>query len=359
MIPIAKPIIESEEQKAVLDVLKSGVIAQGPKVEEFEENFAKYCGVKYAAAVNSGTAALHLAMMAMGIKEGDEVITTPFSFIATANSILYVGAKPVFADIDEKTFNVSPESVAEKITGKTKAIMPVHLYGQPCDMKTLKEIAGDHRLMILEDACQSHGAEYENKRVGSFGDAAAFSFYPTKNMTTSEGGIITTDNKEIAEKSKIFRNHGQTKRYYHEFMGYNLRMTDIEAAIGIEQLKKLDKFTGKRIENAKYLTKKLGKVKGITTPYVSGSVKHVYHQYTIKVDSRDEINKKLNDAGIGTGVHYPIPINEQPFYKKLGYFSKETPVSGECSKKVLSLPVNPSVTTENLDYIAEKLNEFL
>ena len=361
MIQIAKPIIEKEEEQVVLDVLKSGVIAQGPKVEEFEKNFADYCNTKYAAAVNSGTAALHIALMAMGIKEGDEVITTPFSFIASANCILYVNAKPVFADIDEKTFNISPESVKEKINSKTKAIIPVHLYGQPCDMKAIIEIAQDHNLNILEDACQAHGAEYENKRVGSFGDAAAFSFYPTKNMTTSEGGIITTNNKEIAEKSKIYRNHGQIKRYEHEFLGYNLRMTDICAAIGIEQLKKLDKFNQKRIENAKYLSRKLKNIKGIEVPYVQSNVKHVFHQYTVKIENgkRDEINKKLNDAGIGTGIHYPIPINDQPFYKKISYNADETPVAKETVKKVLSLPIHQSVTKENLDYIAEKLKEIL
>ncbi|PKP54556.1 MAG: aminotransferase DegT, partial [Candidatus Altiarchaeales archaeon HGW-Altiarchaeales-3] len=359
MIPIAKPLIGKEEQKAVLEVLKSGVIAQGKKVEEFEQKFADYCSAKYAAAVNSGTAALHVALIAMGIKEGDEVITTPFSFIATGNSILYVGAKPVFADIDEKTFNISPGSIIEKITNRTKAILPVHLYGQPCDMDAIKEIAEDHNLLILEDACQAHGAEYNGRRVGSIGDAAAFSFYPTKNMTSSEGGMITTNNKEIAEKSGIFRNHGQTKRYYHEYLGYNLRMTDICAAIGLEQLKKVVKYTEKRIENAKYLTKKLDKINGITLPYVSPGVKHVYHQYTIKLDNRDEINKKLNDAGIGTGIHYPIPINEQPVYKKLWFDSKETPAATDAAKKVLSLPIHPAVTKENLDYISEKLNEFL
>ncbi len=361
MIQIAKPLIEKEEEQAVLNVLKSGVIAQGPKTEEFERNFAEYCNAKYAVAVNSGTAALHLALMAMDIKEGDEIITTPFSFIASANCILYVGAKPVFADIDEKTFNISPESIIEKITDKTKAIIPVHLYGQPCDMKDIMKIAEDHHLLILEDACQAHGAEYENKRVGSFGDAAAFSFYPTKNMTTSEGGMITTNSKEIAEKAKIFRNHGQIKRYYHEFLGYNLRMTDICAAIGIEQLKKLDKFTQKRIENAQYLSDKLKNIKGIEVPYVAGNVKHVFHQYTIKIENgkRDEINKKLNDAGIGTGIHYPIPINDQPFYKKMDYNADETPAAREMAKNVLSLPIHPSVTRENLDYIAEKLREIL
>ena len=361
MIPIAKPLIGKEEQEAVLDALKSGIVAQGPKVEEFEKNFADYCNTKYAVAVHSGTAALHLALMAIGIKEGDEVITTPFSFIASANCILYVNAKPVFADIDEKTFNISPDSIIKKITDKTKAIIPVHLYGQPCDMKAIMEIAQDRNLKILEDACQAHGADFNNKKVGSFGDASAFSFYPTKNMTTSEGGMITTNDKEFAEKAKIFRNHGQIKRYEHEFLGYNLRMTDISAAIGIEQLKKLDKFNQKRIENACYLTQKIEKIRGINPPFILKNVKHVFHQYTIKIENgrRDEINKKLNESGIGTGIHYPILINEQPFYRKMNYNTDETPAAKEMVKKVLSLPVHPSVTKENLEYITEKLEEFL
>ncbi|MDI6730905.1 MAG: DegT/DnrJ/EryC1/StrS family aminotransferase, partial [Candidatus Altarchaeum sp.] len=338
-----------------------GVIAQGLKVEEFEKNFADYCNTKYAVAVNSGTAALYLALMAMRIKDGDEVITTPFSFIASANCILYVNAKPVFVDIDEKTFNISPDSIIEKITDKTKAIIPVHLYGQPCDMKAIMEITQDYNLKILGDACQAHGADFNNKKVGSFGDASAFSFYPTKNMTTSEGGMITTNDEEIAEKAKIFRNHGQIKRYEHKFLGYNLRMTDISAAIGIEQLKKLNKFNEKRIENAQYLSSKLKNINGIEFPYVQSNVKHVFHQYTVKIENgkRDEINKKLNEAGIGTGIYYPIPINDQPFYKKMGFNADETPLAKEMVKKVLSLPIHPSVTKENLDYIVEKLEKIL
>lgn len=354
MIPIAKPIIGEEEKKAVLEVLDSGIIAQGKRVQEFEEKFAEYCGTKYGVAVNSGTAALHVALMAAGIKEGDEVITTPFSFIATGNSILFVGAKPVFADIDEKTYNISPEKIAEKVTGKTKAIMPVHLFGQACEMDGIRKIAEENDLKIIEDACQSHGSDYKGKKVGSLGDAGCFSFYPTKNMTTSEGGIITTDDEKLAEMAKIYRNHGQVKRYYHDYLGYNLRMTDICAAIGLEQLKKLGGFNDARISNSAYLNEKLGDL----APYVAEGIKHVYHQYTIRVKDRDDVVKKLNDAGVGTGVYYPVPINEQNYYKDLGY-SMDTPISSEVAKEVLSLPVHPSVSKEDLDFIAEKIKELI
>lgn len=357
MIPIAKPLIGDEEKHAVLDVLSSGIIAQGKKVEEFEKKFAEYCGTKHAVAVNNGTAALHVALMSMGIKQGDEVITTPFSFVATANSILFCGAKPVFADINERTFNIEPESVKKKITKKTKAIMPVHLFGQPCDMKAIMEIAEEKGIMVIEDACQAHGAEIGGKKVGSIGATGAFSFYPTKNMTTSEGGIVTTNDSKIAEMARIYRNHGQVKRYYHDYIGYNFRMTDICAAIGIEQLKKLEGFTKKRIENAEYLNQRLRRIKGVTTPFVAKGVRHVYHQYTITVEKRDEVNKKLNDAGVGTGIYYPIPINEQAFYRGLGYNSRDTPISSNVAKRVLSLPAHPAVSKADLDFIADKVKE--
>ena len=356
MIPIAKPLIGDEEKNAVLAVMDSGTIAQGKKVEEFERAFSAYCGTKHAVAVGNGTEALHLALMAAGVKSGDEVVTTPFSFIATANAILFCGAKPVFADIDGKTFNIDPESVKEKLTKKTKAIEPVHLFGQPCDMKAIMEIAEDHKLLVIEDACQSHGAEINGKKAGSIGHAGAFSFYPTKNMTTSEGGMITTNDDKIAEMARIYRNHGQVKRYYHDFIGYNFRMTDIQAAIGIEQLKKLDRFNGKRAENAEYLNGKLKGVKGVTTPFVAPGVKHVYHQYTMLVENRDEVNKKLNDAGVGTGIYYPVPINEQSYYKGLGY-GQDTPVSSGATRRVLSLPIHPGVAKKDLDFIANKINE--
>lgn len=241
-------------------------MAQGPQVEEFEKAFADYIGTKYAVAVNSGTAALHLALMASGIGSGDEVITTPFSFIATANCCLYCGAVPVFADIDGKTFNIDPHFIEKKITRKTKAMIIVHLYGQPCDMDDILAICQKHNLVLIEDACQAHGAEYNGNKVGSFG-IGCFSFYPTKNITTGEGGIITTNYENVAQKARMMRQHGQSQRYVHDILGYNFRMTDIAAAIGICQLKKLDIANSKRIKNASYLSAHIGKIKGLITPF--------------------------------------------------------------------------------------------
>jgi dTDP-4-amino-4,6-dideoxygalactose transaminase len=358
MIPIAKPLIGLEEINSVTEVLKSGTIAEGPKVKEFEEAFAKYIGTNYAIAVNSGTAALHVALLAKGIGKGDEVITTPFTFIATANSVLYTGAKPVFVDADAETFNIDAGMIEDKITKDTKAIIPVDLYGQPAEMKAIMEIAKDHGLSVIEDACQAHGATYNGKAVGSF-DVGCFSFYPTKNMTTGEGGIITSDDKEFAEKAGMIKSHGSKVRYHHEMLGFNLRMTDIGAAIGLVQLQKIDEYNRKRIENAAYLNKRLAGIKGIVIPAVKPGCKHVFHQYTIRVTkeygmSRDDLVKKLTAAGIGTGIYYPIPIHMQPFYLAMG-FNESYPVSEQLSKEVISLPVHPSVTTKDIDYIANTL----
>lgn len=357
-IPIANPIIGEEEIEEVVKVLKSGFIAQGPKVAEFEEKFAEFVGAKYAVATSSGTTALHVALLSCGIGKGDEVITTPFTFAATGNSILYTGARPVFVDIDEDTFNINPEKIEEAITPKTKAIMPVQLYGQSADMDKINEIAKKHDLYVIEDAAQAHGSIYKDKKVGSIGNIACFSFYPTKNMTTSEGGIITTNNKELAKKARMFRAHGETNRYEHAVLGYNFRMTDIAAAIGLAQLKKIDGFNQKRIDNATYLTKELEGVDGISTPKVLAEVKHVYHQYTIKVETgnRDEWVNFLNDNGIGTGIHYPIPIYKQELYVELGY-DYELEETEKAASSVISLPVHPSVSKEDLATIIKVLRE--
>lgn len=353
-INIASPQIGKEEIKAVTSVLKSGMLAQGPKVAEFEKNFARFIGTKFAIATSSGTTALHVALLAAGVGPGDEVITSPFTFIASANSILYTGARPVFADIDEKTYNLDPEKIEKVITRKTKAILPVHLYGQACNMTKIMAIAKKHKLTIIEDACQSHGAEWRGKKVGSFG-IGTFSLYPTKNMTTGEGGMITVDSKDIYERANLIRAHGSKIRYYHEILGFNFRMTDISGAIGIEQLKKLNKFNKLRIQNAEFLNKHLGKIKGIIVPAPSKGIKHVYHQYTIRVIrefgvSRDEVLKKLTEAGIGTAVFYPLPVNEQKLYKKMGYRAN-TPVAAKVAKEVLSLPVHPGLREKDLEYI--------
>jgi len=358
-INIAAPQIGKEEIKAVTAVLKSGMIAQGPKVAEFEEKFAKFIGVKYAVATSSGTTALEVALRAHDIGPGDEVITSSFTFVASANSILYTGAKPIFVDIDEATFNINPDLIEKAITKKTKVIMPIHLYGQACNMTKIMAIAKKHKLVIIEDACQAHGAEWRGKKVGSFGtlsgNAGAFSLYPTKNMTTGEGGMVTTDSKEIYEKCNLLRAHGSKIKYYHDILGYNYRMTDIEGAIGIEQLKKLPNFNQLRIKNAKYLNKNLSKLAGIIVPEPEIDAKHVYHQYTIRITAdfplkRDEVLEKLAEAGIGTAVFYPLPLNEQKVYKNLGY-KANTPVAKKVSNEVLSLPVHPGLKKRNLNYI--------
>ena len=357
-VPIAKPIIGEEEIENVVEVLKSGMIAQGPKVMEFEEKFANWIGAKYGIATNSGTSALHVALLACGIGEGDEVITTPFTFIASGNAIVYTGATPVFADIDLDTYTIDPDSIEDLITDKTKAILPVQLYGQAADMDKIREIAEKHDLKIIEDAAQAHGAEYNGEKVGTLGDMACFSFYPTKNMTTSEGGMITTDDEELAKKAQMFRAHGASERYHHDEIGYNFRMTDIAAAIGLAQLNVIDEFNNKRISNANYLNEQLKDVEGIVTPKSPDNYKHVYHQYTILVEkgNRDDWVEFLTNKGIGTGIHYPIPLYNQPIYKKLG-IEGDCPLAEKAADNVISLPVHPSLTKEDLDLVVDAVKE--
>lgn len=357
-VPIAKPIIGEEEIENVVEVLKSGMIAQGPKVMEFEEKFANWIGAKDGIATNSGTSALHVALLACGIGEGDEVITTPFTFIASGNAIVYTGATPVFADIDLDTYTIDPDKIEDLITDKTKAILPVQLYGQAADMDKIREIAEKHDLKIIEDAAQAHGAEYNGEKVGTLGDMACFSFYPTKNMTTSEGGMITTDDEELAKKAQMFRAHGASERYHHDEIGYNFRMTDIAAAIGLAQLKVIDEFNDKRISNANYLNEQLKDVEGIVTPKSPDNYKHVYHQYTILVEkgNRDEWVEFLTNKGIGTGIHYPIPLYNQPIYKKLG-IEGDCPLAEKAADNVISLPVHPSLTKEDLDLVVDAVKE--
>jgi dTDP-4-amino-4,6-dideoxygalactose transaminase len=358
LIPIAQPLISDQEIDEVVKVLKSGFIAQGPKVAEFEEKFADYIGVDHAVATTSGTTALHLSLLALEIEKGDEVITTPFSFAATGNSILFTGATPVFADIHPETYNLDPQKIEEKINKKTKAIMPVHLYGQPADMDPIKKIADEHNLFLIEDAAQAHGAQYHNQMVGSMGDMACFSFYPTKNMTTGEGGMITTDNDELAEAARMLRSHGESERYTHMMLGYNFRMTDIAAAMGLVQLKRLDDFTKSRIENAEYLTTHINAMKGIKPPVVMDQVKHVFHQYTVRISNgkRDDVKDFLAELGVGTGVHYPRTIYQQKLYQDMGINAK-CPQAEMAAVEVLSLPVHPGLTVDDLGEIVNALEE--
>ncbi len=357
MINMAKPQIGEEEKQAVLEVLESGILAQGPRVKAFEEAFAAMCGVKHAIATASGTTALHVALLANGIRNGDEVITSAFTFIASANSILYVGAKPVFIDIDPRTFNLDPSAIEKVITKNTKAILPVHLYGLSCAMDEIMEIAAKHGLSVIEDACQSHGSEYHGRKVGSFG-TGTFSLYPTKNITSGEGGMITTNDAQIAEKSRVIRQHGMRTRYYHDELGFNFRMTDIHAAIGLAQLKKLDQFNERRRKNAAFLSENL---KGVSTPLVPENQTHVYHQYTIRVPGgqRDELRDHLLANGVGSEVYYPVPIHQQTFYQKeLGY-RDHLPETELAAQEVLSLPVHPGLTSSELETIVSSVNQFM
>jgi len=338
-----------EEQRAVWDVMKSGQLAQGPRVNEFERQFARYVGTKHAIATSNGTTALYLAQLAAGIGPSDEVITSAFTFIASATTITFCGAKPVFADIDPRTFNLDPESIRRQVTAKTKAIQPVHLYGQTAAMDEIAEIAELNQLTIIEDACQAHGAQYKGRKAGSLGFAGCFSFYPTKNMTAGEGGMITTNDDQLAEKCRLLRDHGQTERYHYKTIGFNFRMTDIAAAIGTEQLKKLDGFNAKRIENANSLDSQLRDV--VETPHVSPDAVHVYHQYTIRCKTRDILRHAHERDGIGSRIYYPAGLHQCEPLRKLAPHTRLQNTE-DASKEVLSLPVHPSLTSDDLDAIA-------
>ncbi|MBN1306091.1 MAG: DegT/DnrJ/EryC1/StrS family aminotransferase [Anaerolineales bacterium] len=356
MISMAKPQIGEEEKKAVLEVLDSGIIAQGPRVKAFEEAFAEMCGTRFAIATTSGTTALNVALLANGIGPGDEVITSAFTFIASANSILYTGAKPVFVDIDARTYNLDPQKIKAAITPRTKAIMPVHLYGLMCDMDPIMAIAKEHDLVVIEDACQSHGAEYKGAKAGTFG-MGAFSLYPTKNITSGEGGMITTDDPVVDEKCRVIRQHGMRRRYYHDELGYNFRMTDVHAAIGLEQLKKLGKFNQVRRSNAAFLSKNL---KGVVSPLEPEGNVHVYHQYTVRVPDgrREELKSFLQEQGIGSEVYYPVPIHQQSFYVADYGYDVQLPETEQAAQEVLSLPVHPGLTQDDLDRIVATVNEW-
>lgn len=352
MIPISAPLLGDEEKKAVLETIESGQLAQGKRVKAFEEGFAAVCGVKHAIATSSGTTALHTTVLAHGIGPGDEVITTPFTFIASANAAIFAGARPVFVDIDERTYNMDPGRIEAAISPRTKAILPVHLFGNPCDMEAIMDIAAKHGLVVIEDACQAHGATVGGRKVGSFG-TGCFSFYPTKNITTAEGGIITTNDDEVADRARLIRSHGQRERYYHEMIGYNFRMTEIQAAIGLVQLGKLEQFNAARRAHAEYLTARL---KGVIAPTATPGCRHVYHQYTIRVpDDRDVLAEHLRERGIGTMIYYPVPVHKQVAYQRLGY-QDHLPVAERASREVLSLPVHPALTREELDRIVEGVN---
>lgn len=362
MIRIAHPEIGQEEITAVNEVMESGILAQGARVARLEEEFAKYCGTKYALAVNSGTAAIHAALHAAGIGAGDEVITVPFSFIATINPIMMTGAKPVLVDINPETYCMDVSQLEAAITDKTKAIVPVHLYGQAADMEEINQIAARHNLAVIEDACQSIAAKYKGKKAGSLGDLGCFSLYATKNIMCGEGGMITTNDADQAAAIRRFRQHGMSAPYTYEELGYNYRLTDLQAAIAIEQLKKVGRFTEARQNNAKRLTEGLTGIKGITLPSVGEDRSHVYHQYTIRITtdsrlSRDEFVEELQKRDIGAGVYYPRPLHAYPHVAALGYNTGDFPQAEKAASEVISLPVHPALSEAEVQQIIDAVKE--
>lgn len=355
MIPISKPYIGETEKQAVMAVLESGMLAQGPRTAELEEKFAAVCRTKYAVATSSGTTALHVALLAHGIGPGDEVITTPFTFIASINSILFTGARPVFVDIDEETFNIDPALIETAVTPQTKAIMPVHLYGYPCDMAAISRIAARHNLVIIEDAAQAIGATFQGQPAGSFG-SGCFSLYATKNVMSGEGGMITSDDEDVARRCRMIRNHGMERRYHHDALGYNFRMTDLHAAIGLAQMERLVDFTERRRANARYLNRH---ITSVITPGVREGYDHAWHQYTIRLPNgrRDTAVKQLNEAGIGTGIFYPIPAHQQIYLAEMDLGSCHLPVAERLAQEVISLPVHPQLSRADLEQIVHEVNK--
>jgi len=357
MIPAARPLIGDQERAAVDAVLASGMLAQGPQVAAFEEEFAaELTAGRGCVAVNSGTSGLHLGLLAAGVGAGDEVIVPSFTFAATANSVVLAGARPVFADIDPETFCLDPASVEAAVTERTRAIMPVHLYGHPADMTALGQIAQRHGLLLLEDAAQAHGASWQGQMVGTFGTFAMFSLYPTKNMTSGEGGMVAAD-EEVAGRLRLLRNQGMERQYANEVVGFNARMSDVHAAIGRAQLGKLAGWTATRVANAAFLDEQLV---GVTTPVVRAGARHVYHQYTIRLPGaseveRDEFAEALRARGVGCGVYYPVPNHRLESLVRYGP-EGELPVTDRAASEVLSLPVHPGLSKGDLEQIVTVVN---
>jgi len=340
-----------EEEAAVVEVLRSGIIAMGPRTRRFEEEWAGYCGVRHAVLMANGTVALEATLRTLGIGEGDEVIVPSFTFNATASAVLHVGARPVFIDVREDDFCIDPSLVEPAITPRTRAIIPVHLYGLVADMAALETIAERRDLLIVEDAAQAHGATYRGRRAGSFGAAAMFSLYATKNLTTAEGGFVTTDDDGIAERLRLYRNHGMGRRYHHDELGTNLRPTDIAAAIGLVQLAHLDERNDRRRHNAARLSEGL---RGYLTPQVPPEREHVWHQYAVRFPGeRDRVAAVLEERGIGTMIYYPIPVHRQAYLQRLvpGAARLALPVTERLASEVLSLPVRPDLSEPELDAI--------
>ena len=351
--------IEQEVTPMIAEAMANAAFIGGPQVIGFEKEFAEFCDSKYCVGVNSGTDALRFALMACGAGSDDEVITVPNTFIATTEAISQVGATPVFVDIQQDTYNIDPSQIEAKIGEKTKAIIPVHLYGQPADMDPILEIANKRNLVVIEDACQAHGAFYKNRKAGSLGMAGCFSFYPGKNLgACGEGGAVVTQDEEIANKIRMIRDHGQAKKYYHDMEGYNGRLDAIQAGILRIKLKRLEGRNRSRQENAAYYNKLLADIKGVTIPVENDFARSVYHLYVILVENRDQLQKYLEEKGIGTGFHYPLPLHFQKAYSHLGYKEGAFPVTERVAGRLISLPMFPELTKEQIEYVVESIKEF-
>lgn len=350
--------IKDEMDKAIHEVIDNTAFAGGPYAKKFEEAFAEFCQTKYAVGVANGTEALWIPMLMLSIGPGDEVITTPNTFIATAEAISFTGAKPVFVDVIDETYSMDPSQLEDAVTERTKAIMPVHIFGQVCDMNPIMDIANKHDLYVIEDACQAQGAEYKGKKAGSIGIAGAFSFYPGKNLGAygEAGGIVTNDD-ELASKLNIFRDHGQSKKYYHDIVGWNARMDGIQGAVLSVKLKYLDQWNESRRQNAELYNKKLAEINEIKLPVEADYAKHIYHIYAIRTEKRDELMAHLNANGIGCGIHYPIPVHLQKAYGDLK-ISKSFPISEKSAKEFISLPMFPELSEEQINNVSETIKMF-
>ena len=355
-IPIADPDIGPEEHRRVQEVLEGGRLADGPTVRSFEAAFADFCGASHGVATSNGTTALETGIRALGLGEGDTVVTSPFSFIASANAIQLAGASVAFADIGPETYNLDPEAVEAVAADRgIDAILAVHLYGLPAPMDRLREIADEYDCLLIEDAAQAHGAAIAGRRTGSIGDAACFSFYPTKNMTTGEGGMVLTDDEAVAERAARFVNHGRTDSYEHATVGHNYRLTSISGALGLAQLEKLPDYTAARREHAEALTEALDSAESITTPTEPEGFTHVYHQYTVRTDDREMFRSYLDAADVGTAVYYPTPIHHQPPYED---YEVTAPEAERAAQQVVSLPVHPGLSTADIDRLTTVLRAY-
>ncbi|MCS7116070.1 MAG: DegT/DnrJ/EryC1/StrS family aminotransferase [Nitrososphaerales archaeon] len=358
-IKLAEPMISDEEKEAIFKVLSSGRFVMGEQNRYFEREFANFLGIKYAVAVSSGTAALHLALLACGVKEGDEVITVSHTFVSTVSMIIACGAKPVLVDIDPKFYTMDPNEVEKAITNKTKAIIPVHLYGHPVDLDPIMEIAEKHGLYVIEDAAQAHGAEYKGKKVGGLGHIGCFSFYPSKNMMVGgEGGMVVTDDEDLERDIRMLANHGRSDKDTFVKLGYNYRMSEIHAAIGRIQLMKLKNMNEIRRRIARRYSKGFEGINGLITPIEAPWAYHVYHIYAIRCNNRDRLREWLNARYIETGIHYRLPVHHQPFYTSLQLPSYKLPFTEEVTKTVLSLPIHPNLKDDDIDYIIENVRGF-